>query len=202
MRYLILLGLLGASPALAGEAETLCARNPAFSNAIMLAIVREQLARDHDPALDTDTPEKLAQQATAQGIAECAAEVRADPSIAVALTGLADGDQSVAWDAYNTACADHHASRGQCITAEVGAARALKHMMATNTPPGVKTLVQACALVMQTDPAMAEWRSCVDQSLAVHASEDAAKRCKLSASWHTARTGEEAGRVIAACLRR
>ena len=128
--------------------------------------------------------------------------MRADPSIAAALSGLAEADQSVAWDAYNTACADHHASRGQCITAEVGAARALKHMMATNTPPGVRTIVQACALVMQTDPAMAEWRSCVDQALAVHASEDAAERCKLSASWHMARTGEQAGQVIAACLRR
>ena len=202
MKYLVLFGLLCAAPAMAGEAETLCARNPAYTNAIMLAIVREQLGRDHDPALDADTPEKLAQQATAQGIAECAAEVRADPSVAAALSGLTDADQSVAWDAYNTACADHRASRGQCITAEVGAARALKHLMAANTPPGARTLVQACALVMQTDPAMAEWRICVDQSLAAHPSEDAAKRCKLSASWHVAKTGEEAGRVIATCLRR
>ena len=200
MRYLVLFGLLWAAPAAAGEAETLCARNPAYTNAIMLAIVREQLSRDHDPALDADTPEKLAQQATAQGISECAAEVRADPSIAIALSGLAEADQSVAWDAYNTACADHRASRGECITAEVGAARALKRMMAANSPPGARTLVQACALVMQTDPAMAEWRSCVDRTLAVHASEDAAKRCKLSASWHVAKTGSEAGRVIAQCL--
>ncbi len=202
MRYLVLCGLLWAAPALAGEAETLCARNPAYTPAIMLAIVREQLSRDHDPALDADTPEHLAEQATAQGIAECAAEVRADPSIAAALSGLAEADQSVGWDAYNTACADHRASRGQCITAEVGAARALKRMMAANTPPGARTLVQACALVLQTDPAMAEWRSCVDQTLAVHASEDAAKRCKLSASWHVAKTGADAGRVIAECLRR
>ena len=202
MRYLVLFGLLWAAPAAAGEAETLCARNPAFTTAIMLAIVREQLSRDHDAALDADTPEKLAEQATAQGIAECAAQLRADPSITAALSGLAEADQSVAWDAYNTACADHRASRGQCITAEVGAARALKHMMASNTPPGARTLVQACALVMQTDPAMAEWRSCVDQTLAVHASEDTVKRCKLSASWHVARTGGDAGRVIAACLRK
>ena len=187
---------------MAGEAETLCARNPAYANAIMLAIVREQLSRDHDPALDADTPEKLAQQATAQGIAECAAQVHADPSVAAALSGLSEADQSVAWDAYNTACADRHTSRGQCITAEVAATRALKHMMASNTPPGARTLAQACALVMQTDPAMAEWRSCVDQTLAVHASEDAARRCKLSASWHVAKTGTDAGRVIAECLRR
>ncbi len=202
MRYLILLGLLYAAPALAGEAETLCAKNPAYATRIMLAIVSEQLARDHDPALDADTPEVLAEKASAQGIAECAAEMRADPSIVAALSNLPAADQSVGWDAYNTACSDHRASKGQCITAEVGADHALKHMMATNSPPGAKALVQTCALVMQTDPAMAEWRQCVDQALAVHASEDAAKRCKLSANWHVAKTGSEAGSVLAQCLRK
>jgi hypothetical protein len=199
-KYALLLGLLYAAPALAGAAEALCAKNPAYAPSIMLAIVREQLARDHDPSLDADTPEVLADKATAQGVAECAAEMRADPSIAPALSGLNEADQSVGWDAYNTACADHHASKGQCISAEVGAAHALKRMMASNTPPGARTLVQACALVMQTDPAMAEWRQCVDQTLAVHASEDAAKRCKLSANWHVARSGSDAGRALAACL--
>ena len=202
MRYLLLLGMLCTSSALAGEAETLCAKNPAYAPRIMLAIVREQLARDHDPELDADTPEALAEKASAQGIAECAAEMRADPSIVPALANLSEADQSVGWDAYNTACSDHHASKGQCITAEVTADQALKHMMATNSPPGAKALVQACALVMQTDPAIAEWRQCVDQALAVHASEDAAKRCKLSANWHVAKTGSQAGAVLAQCLRR
>ena len=202
MRYLLLFVLLYATHATAGEVETLCAKNPAYAPRIMLAIVREQLARDHDPALDADTPEVLADKASAQGIAECAAEMRADPSIVPALSGLSEADQSVGWDAYNTACSDHHASKGQCITAEVGADQALKRMMKTNSPPGAKALVQACALVMQTDPAMAEWRQCVDQGLAVHASEDAARRCKLSANWHVAKTGSEAGRVLAACLSR
>ena len=202
MKYLLLASLLCASPALAGEAEDLCAKNPAYAPRIMLAIVREQLARDHDPALDADTPETLAEEASAQGIAECAAEMRADPSIVPALAGLSEADQTVGWDAYNTACSDHHASKGQCITAEVTADHALKHMMATNSPPGAKALIQACALVMQTDPAIAEWRQCVDQALAVHASEDAAKRCKLSANWHVAKTGSQAGSVLAQCLRR
>ena len=202
MRHLLLLGLLFATPALAGETETLCARNPAYAPRIMLAIVREQLARDHDPALDADTPEEMANKASAQGIAECAAEMRADPSIVPALSSLPEADLTVGWDAYNTVCSDHHASKGQCIKAEVTADHALKHMMASNSPPGAKALVQTCALVMQTDPAMAEWRQCVDQALAVHASDEAAKRCKLSASWHVARTGNEAGQVIAQCLRR
>ena len=202
MRHLFLFGLLCAHPALAGEAEALCAKNPAYAPRIMLAIVREQLARDHDPALDADTPEAMAAKASAQGIAECAAEMRADPSIVPVLSSLPQADQSVGWDAYNTACSDHRASKGQCIAAEVAADHALKHMMATNAPPGAKALVQACALVMQTDPAMAEWRQCVDQALAVHASEDAARRCKVSANWHVAKTGSEAGQVLAKCLRR
>ncbi len=199
MRYLFLLLLL-ASPALAGEAETLCARNPAYTSAIMRAIVREQLERDHDPALDADAPDVLAEKARVQGIAECAAGMRADPSVIGALSSLPADDQATGWDAYNTVCSDHRADKGACITAEVGADHALKRMMASNTPPGARTLVETCALVMQTDPSMAEWRQCVDQTLAVHASETAAKRCKLSANWHVAKTGNEAGRTIAACL--
>jgi hypothetical protein len=200
MKYLILLALF-ATPALADPAETLCATNPAFSPRVMQAVVEAQLQQDHDPALDADTPEKLAEQASAQGISECAAEIRTDPSIAAALHGLDSADLQVGWDAYNTACMDHKASRGACISGEIAAARALKHMTATNSPPGAKTLVQACELVMQSDPAMAEWRQCVDQALAVHASDAAAKRCKLSANWHVAKTGAQAGETLAACLR-
>ena len=195
--------LLLAGPALAlPAAETLCASNPAFSPKVMRAIVQEQLQHDHDPALDADTPDKLATEATAQGISECAAAIRADPSIATALSSLGPADLEVGWDAYNTACSDRKTQRGACISAEVGSAKALKHMMATNVPPGSKALVQTCELVMQSDPAMAEWRQCVDQALATHPSEDAAKRCKVSVSWHVARTGVEAGRVVAQCLQR
>ncbi len=194
------LALLIATPALADEATDLCAQNPAFSRSVMLAIVQSQLQHDHDPALDADTPEALADKAVAQGVSECAAELRADPGIAAALAGLGKADASVAWDAYNTACGDRKTSKGACITAEVGAANALKHMVATNTPPGARTLVQTCELMMQTDPAMADWRHCVDLGLAAHAPEDRAKQCKLSANWHTAKNGDEAGRAIVACL--
>ena len=189
-----------ATPAFAGGAETICATNPAYSQPIMLSIVQSQLQRDHDPALDTDTPEHLATRAVAQGIAECAADLRADPSIAPAFAGLDTPDRTVAWDAYNTACADHKASRGACITAEVGAAKALKRLMAGGSPAVAKTLVQACALVLQADPAMAEWRQCVDVSLAVHPTPERAAQCKLSANWHVARTGAEAGGALASCL--
>ncbi len=201
MRIALLTCLL-ATPAFAGSLESLCAANPAFSPKIMLAIVQSQLQHDHDPALDADTPEALAQKASAQGISECAGEMRADPSIAPSLSGLTGADVQVGWDAYNTACADRRTGRGACITAEVGAARALKRMMATNTPPGAKALVQTCELVMQGDPAMAEWRECVDQALAAHPTEAAARQCKVSASWHVARTGVEAARVVTQCLRK
>lgn len=200
MKCLALAFFLLATPALAAQAEMLCAGNPAFSPTVMLAVVRAQMLRDHDPALDADTPEHLADAATAQGIAECAADLRADPSIATALSGLKPADLQVGWDAYNTACSDRHAGRGACMAAEIGSAAALKRMMGTGGPPAGRTLVQACALVLQTDPAMADWRQCVDLSLAVHPTEDAAKRCKLSASWHSAHTGAEAGRILAACL--
>ncbi len=198
----IILACLFATPALAGNLETLCAANPAFSPKIMLAIVQSQLQHDHDPALDADTPENMAQKAAAQGIAECAADMRADPSIAPSLSGLTGADVQVGWDAYNTACSDRRTARGACITAEVGAARALKRMMATNSPPGAKALVQTCELVMLSDPAMAEWRECVDQALALHPTEQAARQCKVSAAWHVAKTGAEAARVVTQCLRK
>ena len=199
IRTAFLLTLL-AAPALAGEAETICATNPAYSHAIMLTIVQTQLQRDHDPALDTDTPAHLATRAVAQGIAECATELRTDPSIAAAFAGLDKHDLSVAWDAYNTACADHKFSRGACIAAEIGAAKAIKRLMSSGSPPAAKTLVQACELVLQPDPAMADWRQCVDISLASHPTPERAAQCKLSANWHAARTGAEAGASLASCL--
>jgi len=202
MKFLVFLGLLASGAAWADPADTLCAGNPAFSPDIMLRIVQAELQGDHDPGLDADTPENIAKQASAQGISECAAEVRRDPSIAAALGALTGPDLQVGWDAYNTACADHKASRGACITAEVASDKALKRMVAKNEPPGAKTIVQTCELVMQSDPGMAEWRACVDQGLAVHPSESTAKRCKLAATWHVAKTGAEAGAIVAACLQR
>ena len=111
MKRLILLASCLATPAFAGDAETLCATNPAYTRQVMLEIVQAQIQRDHDPALDADTPEHLADQAVAQGIAECAADLRADPATAAALGNLDKEDRSVAWDAYNTTCTDHKASR-------------------------------------------------------------------------------------------
>ena len=193
--------LLLTTPALADEAANLCRGNPAYSQPVMLAVIREQLAHDHDPGLDADTPEKLADQAVEQGVSECAAELRGDPTLTVALSGLTKEDSSVGWDAYNTACADHKTSKGQCVQAEIGSAKALKHLMGRGAAPGTKTLVQACQLVMAEDPAMVEWRTCVDTALAVRPSEARAQQCKLSANWHVAKTGAEAGALIAACLR-
>ncbi len=139
----VLANVLACEGALADPAESLCAQNPAFSLSIMLKIVQAELEVDHDPALDADTPENIARQAQTQGIAECAAEVRGDPSITAAFGGLSAADQPVAWDAYNTTCADHKASRGACITAEVQSDKALKRMVATDKPEGAKALVQA-----------------------------------------------------------
>ena len=201
MKGLVFLMLLTAGPALADSAETLCAGNPAFAPEVMLRVVQLQLQGDHDPALDADTPEHLASQASTQGIAECAAEVRSDPSIEAALEALKGPDLQAGWDAFNTACADHKGSKGACIVAEVGSDTALKRMVATDQPPGAKILVQTCELVMKGEPRMSEWRECVDQALALHASESAANRCKLSATWHVATTGTEAGGIISACLR-
>ncbi len=191
-----------ATPALASEAETVCATNPVYSRSIMLSVVQSQLQRDHDAALDTDTPDHLATRAMAQGIAECAAGLRADPSIASAFAGLDKHDLSVAWDAYNTACADRKASRGACVTAEVGAAKAIKRLMSAGSPLVARTLVQACELVLQPDPAMADWRQCVDVSLAAHPTPERAAQCKLSANWHVAKTGADAGASLVACLGR
>jgi hypothetical protein len=201
MRILVLLVLLAAGPAWADSAETLCASNPAFSPEVMLRVVQVELQGDHDPSLDADTPEHIASQASTQGIAECAAEVRNDPSIASALGGMTGPDLQAGWDAYNTACSDRKVSRGDCISAEVAAGKALRRMVKEDEPAGAKSLVQTCQLVMKTDRGNTEWRQCVDMGLAVHASGGAAKRCKLSATWHVAGSGAEAGGIIASCLR-
>ncbi len=193
--------LLLTTPAAADEATNICRGNPAYAQPVMLAVIREQLQHDHDPGLDADTPEKLAEQAVEQGVSECAADLRRDPALSVALSGLTKEDSSVGWDAYNTACSNRKTGKGACVQAEIGSAQALKHLMARGAAPGAKTLVQACQLVMAEDPAMVEWRTCVDEALAAHASEARAQQCKLSANWHVAKTGAEAGALIAACLR-
>jgi hypothetical protein len=184
MKNLVLLLLLAAGPALADPAETLCATNPAFSPDVMLKVVLVQLQGEHDPALDADTPEHIANQAVTQGVGECADEVRSDPSITTALNGLAGPDLTAGWDAFNTACADHKESRGACISAEVGAGKALKDMTAHDRPAGAKTLVQTCELVMKATPGLAEWRECVDQGLAVprRVPRDGA-RCRRHGMW-------------------
>ena len=200
MKTLLALCLL-ATPALADEASNICRGNPAYSQSVMLAVIREQLEHDHDPGLDADTPEKLASQAVEQGVSECAADLRSDPVLETSLSGLSKDDSSIAWDAYNTACADHKTSKGVCVRAELGSAKALKRLMGKGAPPGSKTLVQACQLVLAEDPAMVEWRSCVDQALAVRPTQDRAQQCKLSANWHVAKTGAEAGALLVACLK-
>ncbi len=181
--------------------SALCATNPAYSLPLMQSIIEAQLQKDHDPSLDAAPPEQLAQQALDQGISECATSLRQDPGMMAALAALKGADVTIGWDAYNTACDDRRVSKGDCIRSEVAAAHALKHMMATNQPPGAKTLVEACQLVLQTDPTMTDWRQCVDLSLAVHATPGDAKRCKLSLTWHSAKTGADAGALVAQCLR-
>jgi hypothetical protein len=74
-------------------------------------------------------------------------------------------------------------------------------MAQANQPPGARALVQACQLAMKSDLAMVEWRLCVDQGLAVHATPGKAALCKVSVNWHVAKTGAEAGAAVAACLR-
>ncbi len=179
----------------------LCRSNPAFSVTVMRSVLDAQLSKDHDPALDADPPDQMAAEAVEQGVADCAKELKRDPSIYQAMAGLGGSELSIAWDAYNTACDTHAASKAACIKAEVGSVRALKRMAATDRPAGAKALVQTCELVLQTDPAMAEWRVCVDEALAAHATPEAAARCKTSVTWHVAKTGAEAAQTIRQCLR-
>ena len=200
-----LLLAIAAPPAACAAApltpETVCASNPAYSASVMLGIVQEELTKDHDASLDQEAPDKLAAEAATQGISDCAMEMRSDQATYQSIAGLTGPDLFVGWDAYNTSCADRKGTKGACIHAEVAAARALKHMATTNQPPGSKALVQTCELVMKTNPAMSEWRECVDHALAVHAPEPVAVKCKMSVSWHTAKTGMEAGRAVADCLK-
>jgi len=199
----MMIGWCGAAAAQSGgdaALSQLCASNPAFSESIMRDALDAQLTKDHDPALDTTPPEQLAQQAVGQAISDCAKDLAHDTATLQALSGLAGADRAVAWDAYNTTCSDHGATRGDCIRAELGSVRALKRMVATDDPKGSKALVETCELVLQTDPAMADWRQCVDQGLAVHADPDKTAQCKLQVAWHSAKTGAEAGRIVAACL--
>jgi len=193
-----------SAPAAAADdaAAAICRSNPAYSLPVMRSVLDSQLSKDHDPALDAEPPDQMAAEAVEQGVADCAAELRRTPGIYQVMAGLSGSELAVGWDAYNTACDSHAASKADCIKAEVGSVQALKRMAATDKPAGAKALVETCELVLQTDPPMAEWRSCVDQALAVHASAEAAARCKTSVTWHIAKTGAEAAQPIVQCLRR
>jgi hypothetical protein len=193
-----------SAPAVAADdaAATVCRGNPAYSLPVMQSVLDSQLSKDHDPALDAEPPDQMAAEAVEQGVQECATELRRTPAIFQVMSGLGGNDLSVGWDAYNTACDSHGVSKADCIKAEVGSVRALKRMVVTDQPKGAKALVETCELVLQTDPPMAEWRTCVDQALAVHASPDAAARCKTAVTWHVAKTGAEAAQPIVQCLRR
>ena len=61
--------------------------------------------------------------------------------------------------------------------------------------------MEACQLMLKSDPTMANWRECVDLGLAAHALPSEAKRCKLSVNWHMSSSGKEAGDELAACLK-
>lgn len=200
-----LLLILLASPAFAqaplDPVTALCATNPAYAPGVMSAVLNAQLAKDHDEALDAEPPAQMAAEASALGIKDCAADLNSHPAIVKSVAGLGMVDQQVAWDAYNTTCNDRANSKAECIKAEVGSAQALRHMAQTNEPAGATYLVQACQLVLTNDFAMAEWRTCVDQGLAVHATPEKAKQCKISVNWHIAKTGAQAGAVLAACLK-
>ena len=205
MRYFLvtlILGWSGVAAAQSGDPalSQLCATNPAYSPSVMRAALESQLEKDHDPALDATPPDQLADQAVAQGIGDCVTDLQKDSATRAVLAGLKGSDLSVGWDAYNTTCSDHTASKSACIQAELGSVGALKRMVATDQPPGAKALVETCELVVQPDPAMADWRQCVDQGLAVHASKDRAATCKVAVTWHAAKTGAEAGKIVSACL--
>jgi hypothetical protein len=192
----------GPGPARAADdaAATLCRSNPAFTPAVMQSVLQAQLEKDHDPALDAESPEQLANEASEQGVADCATELRGDSALFQVLAALHGNELQIGWDAFNTSCADHKASKAECIKAEVGSVRSLKRMVATDQPPGAKALVQTCELVLETDPPMAEWRSCVDRTLAMHPSAEGAARCKLSVTWHVAKSGAAAAAAIGGCL--
>jgi hypothetical protein len=182
------------------SAATLCRSNPAYALNVISSILAAQLQRDHDPALDAEPPDQMAAEAVEQGVKDCADTLRRDPGTAQAMASFSGSDQQLAWDAFNTSCADHVASRAACIRAEVASVHALKRMTAEDEPPGAKALVEACELVLKPEPAIAEWRECVDLGLAAHADRGAANRCKTSVPWHVTGSGAEAGHTLAACL--
>ena len=203
--FAMLLALAWRAPAARAQddaAASLCRTNPAYSAAVMRSVLLAQLQKDHDPALDAEPPDQMAAEASEQGVKDCATELRREPSIYKALAPLSGSDLPVGWDAYNTACSDHSQTKADCIKAEVGSVRALKRMMATDQPPGAKALVESCELVLQSDPAMADWRECVDTALAAHADPGRAAHCKTSVAWHVAKTGAEAGTILRTCLQR
>jgi hypothetical protein len=181
-------------------AATLCRTNPANSLTVIQGIVNAQLQRDHDPALDTEPPDQMAAGAVELGVKQCADILRSDPSTHQALSSYTGTDLQVAWDAFNTSCANHIASRSACIRAEVASTQALRRMTQHDDPPGSKAMVEACELILKPDPAMADWRECVDQALATHAGRPAANRCKTSVAWHVTSSGADAGRELAGCL--
>jgi hypothetical protein len=207
MKYTMLMGalLLAGAPACRAQDDaeaTLCQSNPAYSSSVMRSVLEAQLQKDHDSALDAESPDQMAAEASAQGIKDCASDLRRNPAIYQALAGLSGTELPVGWDAYNTACSDRSGSKADCIKAEVGSVRALKHMVATDQPPGAKALVETCELVLQTDPAMTDWRECVDVGLSAHAAPARATQCKTTVAWHTAKTGAQAGTMLKACLQR
>ena len=200
-RILLFLLLSGAARAQSPDIMALCATNPAYAPDVMRSVLNAQLQKDHDEALDAEPPDQMAREAAALGIKECASDIAAQPGIAQILTGLQMIDQQVAWDAYNTTCSDHGATKAACMKAELGSAQALRRMSKTNDPPGSRALVSACQLVLTSDFAMVEWRICVDAGLAVHATPARAAQCKTSVNWHVAKTGAQAGAIVAGCLR-
>lgn len=194
--------VLGAPVARAEDAAArLCRSNPAYSADVMGKVLQEQMDRDHDPALDKESPEQLAAEAVEQGVKDCATELDHAPALFAVLAALPPGELAIGWDAFNTSCADHGATKAECVRAEVAAERALKHMVAADQPPGARALVQTCELVLKGDPAMAEWRECVDLGLAPHADAQNLARCKTLVAWHATSSGAAAGQSIAACLR-
>jgi hypothetical protein len=202
IRFVLFFSLIAGAARAQNAVAQLCATNPAYGQDVMRSVLDAQLAKDHDPALDEEPPEQMAAETAQLGIKECAADLSAHPAIIQAMTGLRPIDMQVAWDAYNTSCDEHKATKAECMKAEVGSAQALRRMAHTDNPPGSKALVQACQLVMTSDLAMVEWRICVDKGLAVHATPAKAAQCKTSVNWHVAKTGETAGDEVAACLRR
>ncbi len=181
-------------------AAALCRTNPANSLSVIQGIITAQLQRDHDPALDTEPPDQMAAGAVELGVKQCADTLHGDPATNQIMMSYTGADLQVAWDAFNTSCADHVASRAACIRAEVASTQALRRMTQHDEPPGSKAMVEACELILKPDPAMADWRECVDQALATHAGRPAANRCKTTVAWHVTTSGADAGRELAACL--